>query len=148
MINFYSGRPGNGKSLHMAQVIYKSLKKGKNVIANFEINERYFERFNRKHPGKLGHFIYMPPAYWNYNAIGTHRNTEHKVTVSAPVGAAVYVNGTYKGEAPCSFTKMLGSVTVTLTKENCETKSYSIEIPDDSQDISWSFPALEKKGSG
>ncbi len=75
-------------------------------------------------------------------------DTEHKVTVSAPVGAAVYVNGTYKGEAPCSFTKMLGSVTVTLTKENCETKSYSIEIPDDSQDISWSFPALEKKGSG
>lgn len=75
-------------------------------------------------------------------------DTEHKVTVSAPAGAAVYVNGTYKGEAPCSFTKMLGSVTVTLTKENCETKSYSIEIPDDSQDISWSFPALEKKGSG
>lgn len=92
MINFYSGRPGNGKSLHMAMVIYKSLKKGKNVIANFEINERYFEKFVKKHPGKLGHFIYMPPDYWNYNAVGTHRNTEHKVTGSPP-GCFLYIEG-------------------------------------------------------
>ncbi|MCH5251537.1 MAG: PEGA domain-containing protein [Lachnospiraceae bacterium] len=75
-------------------------------------------------------------------------DTDHKITISAPSGAAVYVNGTYKGQIPCSFTKMLGNVTVTLTKENCETKSYSIEIPDDSQDISWSFPDLKTKGSG
>ena len=62
MINFYSGRPGNGKSLHMAMEIYHAMKKGKNVIANFEINEKYFLKFVKKHPGKLGHFIYMPPA--------------------------------------------------------------------------------------
>lgn len=62
MINFFTGRPGNGKSLHMAMVIYSEMKKGKNVIANFEINERVFDAFDRKHPGKRGAFIYVPNA--------------------------------------------------------------------------------------
>ena len=60
MINFFTGRPGNGKSLHMAMIIYQEMKKGKNVIANFEINEHVFDRFDRKHPGKRGQFIYVP----------------------------------------------------------------------------------------
>lgn len=60
MINFFTGRPGNGKSLHMAMIIYKEMKKGKNVIANFQINEDIFEKFDRKHPGKRGKFIYVP----------------------------------------------------------------------------------------
>lgn len=72
-------------------------------------------------------------------------DNDHKITVSAPIGAAVYVGGTYKGKVPCSFTKMLGSVTLTLTKENCETKSYRVELPDDSQDVTWTFPDLTKK---
>lgn len=75
-------------------------------------------------------------------------DTDHQITVSTPKGAAVYINGTYKGEAPCSFTKMLGSVTLTLSKEGYVTKSYQIEISDDSKDVSWSFPDLEKDGDG
>ena len=71
-------------------------------------------------------------------------DNDHKVTVSAPVGAAVYVNGTYKGEVPCSFTKMIGNVTLSLTKDGYETKTYAVEISDDSKDISWSFPDLTK----
>ncbi len=59
MIHFFTGTPGSGKSLHMAMIIDKSLRKGKNVIANFEINETFFERFNKKHPGKGGSFIYV-----------------------------------------------------------------------------------------
>lgn len=74
-------------------------------------------------------------------------DSNHKITVSTPTGAAVYLNGTYKGVAPCSFTKALGSVTVTLTKEGYTTKSYTIEISDDSKDVNWSFPDLEKAGS-
>ena len=70
---------------------------------------------------------------------------DHKITVSAPTGAAIYVNGTYKGKVPCSFTKMIGSLTLSLTQDGYETKSYSVEIADDSKDISWSFPNLEKK---
>lgn len=57
MIYFVSGRPGGGKSLFMAEKIYKELKKGKNVIANFEINMDYFKKC--KHPEKLGRFIYV-----------------------------------------------------------------------------------------
>ena len=68
MINFFTGRPRNGKSLHMAMIIYKEMKKGKNVIANFEINEAVFDKFNRKHPGKLGAFIYVPNKYLLNNA--------------------------------------------------------------------------------
>jgi hypothetical protein len=43
---------------------------------------------------------------------------------------------------------MLGSVTLTLTKEGCTTKSYSVELPDDSKDISWSFPDLTAESEG
>ena len=39
MITLYSGTPGSGKSLHVAQKIYNWLRSGKYyVIANFEIN--------------------------------------------------------------------------------------------------------------
>ncbi len=54
MIHFFTGTPGSGKSLHMAMVIDKSMRKGKNVIANFEINESSFARFKEKHPGGAG----------------------------------------------------------------------------------------------
>lgn len=57
MIHFVNGRPGGGKSLFMAEKIYKELKRGKNVIANFEINMDYFRKC--RHPEKLGKFIYV-----------------------------------------------------------------------------------------
>lgn len=82
------------------------------------------------------------------NSSTTNYDREHKITVSAPKGAAVYVDGTYKGEVPCDFTKIIGNVTITLTKEGYETKSYSIQLPDDSQDVTWSFPDLTAKGKG
>lgn len=74
----------------------------------------------------------------------TNTDENHKISVSAPKEAAVYVDGVYKGEVPCSFTKVLGSVTITLTKEGYETKSYSVELSDDNQDVTWSFPDLVK----
>lgn len=51
MIYFYSGTPGSGKSLHIAEEIYHSLRTGKNVIANFSINETLTSKF--KHPGSF-----------------------------------------------------------------------------------------------
>lgn len=57
MIYFVHGRPGGGKSLFMAEKIYRELKRGRNVIANFEINEDYFKKC--RHPEKLGRFIYV-----------------------------------------------------------------------------------------
>lgn len=66
----------------------------------------------------------------------------HKVTVSAPTGAEVYFNGAYKGIAPVSFTKLIGSFTITIRLEGYETKSYTVEIMDDDQDTVLSFPDL------
>jgi len=60
----------------MAQIIYKEMKKGKNVIANFEINMDYFKRCK---PEKLGRFIYVPNSDLLNNAYrGT--NPDYKVT--------------------------------------------------------------------
>lgn len=60
MIYFVHGRPGGGKSLFMAEKIYRELKRGRNVIANFEINMDYFKKC--RHPEKLGKFIYVSNA--------------------------------------------------------------------------------------
>lgn len=75
-------------------------------------------------------------------------DVDHKITISAPAGAEVYINGTHKGQVPCSFTKMIGDVTLTLSKDGYTTKSYSVKISDDSQDVSWSFPELTKESEG
>lgn len=73
-------------------------------------------------------------------------DVDHKITVSAPNGASVYVNGTYKGVAPCSFTKCIGKITLTLQQEGYQTKSYSLEIIDDGEDTALSFPELAAAG--
>lgn len=66
MIYFFTGKPGNGKSLHMAEIMYYALKKGKNVIANFEINESVFDKVKKK--DKLGTFIFEDNFYFLNNA--------------------------------------------------------------------------------
>lgn len=55
MIYFYSGTPGSGKSLHVAQDIYNYLRRGKNVIANFDINESAIRGYGTP---KVGQFIW------------------------------------------------------------------------------------------
>ncbi|MBO5472206.1 MAG: hypothetical protein J6A08_00210 [Lachnospiraceae bacterium] len=71
MIYFYTGTPGSGKSLHMAAEIYDAVWRGKNVIANFPINESYFAK--AKHPEKLGRFIYVPNSQWMESAYTTRQ---------------------------------------------------------------------------
>ena len=53
MIYFYSGTPGSGKSLHVAQDIYSYLRRGKDVIANFDINETAVKGYGTKKSGKF-----------------------------------------------------------------------------------------------
>ena len=44
MITLYSGTPGSGKSLHVAEVIYTNLIRGwRYVLCNFDINYDYFK---------------------------------------------------------------------------------------------------------
>lgn len=44
MIHLYTGSPGSGKSYHVAKEISFLLKRGKNVIANFYINQDKIKR--------------------------------------------------------------------------------------------------------
>ena len=92
-INFFTGTPGSGKSLHMAMIIDKWLRSGKNVIANFEINEESFSRFDKKHPGERGTFIYVPNTEWltdaRYTRLGIRRQP---ATIN---GCFTYIDGLY-----------------------------------------------------
>lgn len=71
----------------------------------------------------------------------------NKVYIDAPKNVEVYVDGNYKGISPVSFKKMTGSHTVTLRKSGYKTKSYTIYLYNDGEDITYSFSELEKEGS-
>lgn len=43
-VYFYSGKPGSGKSLHAAKMIDQWIKRGKNVITNFPLNEQFWDK--------------------------------------------------------------------------------------------------------
>lgn len=97
MVYFYTGTPGSGKSLHMAQVVHDAIWAGKNVIANFEVNEGYFEGARR--PERLGKFIHVSNRGWLENAYTT-RQTVDPATGSmrkgvVPPGRWSYLDGLY-----------------------------------------------------
>lgn len=69
----------------------------------------------------------------------------HKITIEKPVGFEVYLNGNLKGTTPCSFSKQIGSQTISFRKDGYVTKSYTVEVEDNSQNIKFSFPEMEKR---
>ena len=69
-------------------------------------------------------------------------DSDHTITVSSPEGAEVYLDNVYKGLAPCSFTKVIGSQTITLSKPGYQTKSYSVDILDDDKNVKLGFSEL------
>ena len=71
----------------------------------------------------------------------------NRVYIDAPKNVEVYVDGNYVGISPVSFKKVLGSHTVTLRKSGYVTKSYTIYLYNDGEDITYSFTDLEKETS-
>ncbi len=71
--------------------------------------------------------------------------TSNKVYIDSPKGVEVYVDNNYIGIAPVSFKKNIGSHTVTLRKSGYKTKSYTIYLYNDGEDITYSFAELEKE---
>ena len=69
---------------------------------------------------------------------------DHTITVSAPEGAEVYLDNVYKGIAPCSFTKIIGSQTISLRKDGYTTKSYSVDVLDDGEDVKLRFSDMKE----
>ena len=54
----------------------------------------------------------------------------------------VYLDGNYIGIAPCNFKKVTGTHVITLRANGYQTKSYTIDVEDDGNSVSFSFSAL------
>ena len=78
----------------------------------------------------------------NDNVTTKKIDSDHTITVSSPEGAEVYLDNVYKGLAPCSFTKVIGSQTITLSKPGYQTKSYSVDVLDDDKNVKLGFSEL------
>lgn len=66
-------------------------------------------------------------------------NGSSKIYITAPSGAEVYLDGNYVGLVPVSFAKQSGTHTITLRREGYKTKSYTVYVPDDSEDTTYTF---------
>ena len=69
---------------------------------------------------------------------------DNKVYIHKPEGASIYFNGEFKGSAPVSFPKEIGNHYITLIKTGYETKTYTVEVVDDGEDVNFSFPEMAK----
>lgn len=79
------------------------------------------------------------------NNTGTVKiDNNHTITIKAPVGAKVYLNGVLKGTAPTSFPKEIGTHIITFSMDGYITKSYTIVVADDSENVSFTFPDMIK----
>ena len=76
------------------------------------------------------------------NTVST--STSKKVYIDAPEDVEVYLDDNYVGIAPVKFKKVAGNHTITLRKTGYQTKSYTIYLYDDKEDITYSFSELEK----
>lgn len=71
----------------------------------------------------------------------------NKIYVDKPKGVEVYLDGSYVGVSPVSFKKVTGSHTLTLRKAGYKTRSYTIYLYNDGEDITYSFADLVKETS-
>ena len=67
-----------------------------------------------------------------------------KITIDAPDGVEVYLDGSYIGVTPAAFKKTVGVHVITLRKEGYQTKSYTINIEETTNNESMSFSDLVK----
>lgn len=76
------------------------------------------------------------------NTVTRQIDSNHTISVSSPVGVEVYLDNVFKGVSPCSFTKIIGTQTITLSDSGYVTKSYTVDILDDGKDTKLSFADL------
>lgn len=72
----------------------------------------------------------------------TGEKTDNTITVKAPAGVGVYLDGDYVGVTPVTFPKVAGTHTITLYKTGYLIKSYTIQAVDNGEDDEYSFAAL------
>ena len=69
------------------------------------------------------------------------------MTISTTGGAEVYVDGSYVGVAPASFTKVSGKHEITLRLAEYLTRTYTIGIDNSKKDEVFSFADLVREDS-
>ena len=90
------------------------------------------------------------PENGSYSSSSTSTNTSvisgvQKIYVEQPSGAEVYLDGNYVGIAPVSTSKVTGSHVITLSKDGYKTRSYTVNIGNDGNDVTFSFSALTEE---
>ncbi len=83
----------------------------------------------------VGEFKLVPNMIGVVNVINT----------TAPEDVEVYIDDAYKGMTPISITKVLGSHVVTLKKNGYTTKSYTIHVENDNENVFYTFADLVKE---
>ena len=81
----------------------------------------------------------------NGSEISASDLSSYKVYIQSPEDVEVYWDGVYKGLAPVSFKKESGIHTVTLRKPGYVTKSYTVQIDEEENDVTYSFSSLIKE---
>lgn len=75
----------------------------------------------------------------------TEVKADNNIYIQEPEGTSVYFDGQFKGTVPVSFPKETGPHYVTLIRSGYQTKTYSVEIKDDGEDVKLNFSDLDKK---
>lgn len=68
--------------------------------------------------------------------------SDYRVYIDAPVGAELYLDGSYIGVVPTNFAKKAGTYVISLRKEGYQTRSYTLQVDDSNKDVSYSFSNL------
>ena len=72
--------------------------------------------------------------------------SDAKVYIDGPEGTEIYVDGSYVGIAPISFNKPSGSVVITIRKTGYQTRSYTVQLENNEEDVHYSFSELSEIG--
>lgn len=65
-----------------------------------------------------------------------------RVYIDGPENVEVYVDGKYIGLSPVNFAKTKGQIVVTLRKTGYQTRSYTLDLDGDNEDVNYSFSEL------
>lgn len=71
-----------------------------------------------------------------------YTDSEHSITITAPEGAEVYMNGKSIGTVPVTVDKAIGTHVIILSQAGYMTKSYTIIVEDDGEDVTLAFPDM------
>ena len=77
-------------------------------------------------------------------AVNPLETSDYRVMIESPEGAEVYIDGSYVGIVPVDFAKREGTHVVTLRKEGCVTRSYTISLDGVLRNETFSFASLEE----